>query len=326
MIALYISLGVLAFLIIILLIIAKISHDKFFGYHYEGDPNIPLYTNEEFNVSKEEIEFKDKKATLRGYLYYKDNYNPNRIVIYAHGMFSDHENYMQDICYFATRGFLVLGFNYYGVSTSDGKNLRSFGNSIEGLDYAIRYVKSNEKLKDKDIYVVGHSWGGYATTNIVKFHPDIKAICALSPFNSNFDIINHTLHGALKIVGLFVTLIDDLIGGKYSRCKANKSLDNYPGRVLLIQSDDDNVVDINIGVNKILKKTKNKNIKSLILTGKHHQPHYTLEAIKVMTEYEQKARMSKGDDLVKLKKETDFHKMGELDSEVMDQIVKLFEE
>ena len=323
MIFLYIFLGLLALFLIITFILAKISHDKFFNYHYESDPDIPLYTAEEFNVSKDRVEFKEGKYTLRGYLYHKGDYDDKKIIIYAHGMFSNHNSYMQDICYFAERGYLVLGFNYLGVSDSDGKNLKAFGSSIEGVDAAISFVKSNPELKDKDIYVVGHYWGGYATCNIVKFHPEIKGIAALAPFVSAYLIIKYTLPKQIRFIAPMVTLIDYVCGGKYSRCNSIKSLNGYNGKVLLVQSTDDYIIDYNnAGVGLIKNKTTNQNIIYQKEENKGHQPHYTIEAIKLMREFEAKARTLRGEDLVNYKHTCDFHKMGELDSNVMDLIIE----
>ena len=322
MVFLYIALGLIALFLIVCFVLAKISHDKFFNYHYEADPDIPLYTAEEFNVSKDKVEFKDGKNTLRGYLYHKGDYDDKKIIIYAHGMFSNHNAYMQDICYFAERGYLVLGFNYLGVSDSDGKNLKAFGSSIEGVDAAINYVKSQDDLKDKDIYVVGHSWGCFATCNIVKFHPEIKGIAALAPFVSVYKIVRCSLPKAIRFITPMVTLIDFVCGGKYSRCNSIKSLNGYKGKALLIQSTDDLVVNYDkAGVGLIKNKATNKNIIYQIEENKGHQPHYTLDGIKLMHEYEAKARTLSGENLKNYKHSCDFHKMGELDSRVMDLII-----
>ena len=322
MVFLYIGLGLILLFLIVCFILAKISHDKFFKYHYEADPDITLYTNEEFNVLKDSVEFKDGKATLRGYLYHVDKYDDKKIIIYAHGMFSNHNSYMQDICYFAQRGYLVLGFDYYGVSKSDGKNLKAFGSSIEGVDSAIKYIKNNKELRDNDIYVVGHSWGGYATCNIVKFHPEVKGICALAPFTSVYKIVWYSLPESIRFITPMVVLIDYVCGGKYSRCNSIKSLNGYKGNALLIQSTDDLVVNYDkAGVGLIKNKATNKNIIYQIEENKGHQPHYTLDGVKLMHEYEAKARMLKGDELKSYKHTCDFHKMGKLDPKVMDLII-----
>ena len=327
MLFLYIFLGVLAVFLIACFVIAKISHNQFFNYHYEADPDIPLYTAEEFNVSKDKVEFKEGKNTLRGYLYHKGEYDDNKIIIYAHGMFSNHNSYLQDICYLAEKGYLVLGFNYLGVSDSDGKNLKGFGSSIEGVDAAIKYIKSNDELKNKDIYVVGHSWGGFAACNIVKFHPEIKGIAALAPFVSTYSIVKNTLPKQIRFITPMVVLIDDICCGKYSRCNSIKSLNSYKGKALLIQSTDDYIIDYNkSGIGLIKNKTTNKNINYLTEENKGHQPHYTIEGVKLMREFEAKARTLRGEELKEYKGQCDFHKMGELDPRVMDKIVEMIEE
>ena len=71
--------------------------------------------------------------------------------------------------------------DYEGAESSDGKDIRGFGNSLRCTDYVIRVIKNNPELKDRDIYVVGHSWGGFAASNIAGIYKDIKGVVPLSP-------------------------------------------------------------------------------------------------------------------------------------------------
>lgn len=321
MIFLYILGGLLVLFIIFVIVICSIVHKMYFSKRFSEDDDIKLYSFDEFEgLKRKELEISFKKGYLRGFYYFKEGYNKDKIVVYSHGMFSDHNSYLQDIAYFALKGYLVIGFDYYGTSLSDGKNLKAFGNSLESLNRVIEYIKETDELKDKEIYVVGHSWGGYATSNIVGLHPDINGICAISPFNSVYDIIRTSLPKQIRFLSWFVYLSDALHGGKFSRFKAYKSLDNYQGKAMLIQSLNDQVVKYNIGVGMIKEKTKNKNIEYIINDGRFHNPNYTDEAIKIMGKFYQESSKLSGKELQEYKRNFDFHKMGELDPLIMDKI------
>ena len=322
MIALYIILGVLLAFIICLFIVALLAHNKFFNYHYYPDPYIDLYTSDEFNLEKEEVNIKYKKYTLRGYLFKKDLIYNDKIIIYAHGMWSNYNSYMQDIAYLALKGYLVLGFNYLGVDTSDGKTIKGFANSLNSLSYAIKYVRSTPNLKDKDIYVVGHSWGGFTAVNIIKYHKDIKKICAISPFLSEAKLLKNSIKGLSRIIIPFMVLIDFIKCGPKAFSNGLKALKKYDGKALLIASTDDRVVPFNDGVKLVKEKINKDNIKYIIEENKKHHPHYTLNAVNNMSSFEAKIRGMKHDELIEYKKNYNFHEMGELDPVIMDQIVE----
>ncbi len=322
MLFVYIFGGILLFLIISCFILCLVIHNMYFNHRFVEDSDIKLFSFDEFDLEKEAVEIPfNKKEYLRGAFYYKEGYNPKKIVVYSHGMFSDHKSYMQDIAYFALKGYFVLGFDYYGTSLSDGKNLKSFGNSLESLDKAICFLKNNPKYSDKEIYVVGHSWGGYATCNIVSLHPDIKGICAISPFNSSYEIIKTSIPKGVRFLAPIVYFIDFCIGKKYSKFKGYKSVSSYQGKVMLVQSKNDHVVKFDIGVGEIKEKTTNKNVLYIINDGRYHNPNYTDEALQMMFKFYQESSKLKGEELSNYKKNFDFHKMGELDSNIMDRIV-----
>ena len=311
---------VLATLILIGLIIGKIVHLQFFGKRFKKDDDITLYTYTEFNLKRKEIFIGNNKKYLKGYLYYKESYNKNKIIVYSHGMFSNHESYMQDISYFALKGYLVLGFDYYGTDISSGRNLNSFGNSLRSLDDAIKYIKSDKELSKKEIYVVGHSWGGFSTINIVKYHKDIKGICAISPFVSTFKLIYSFVPKYFKILAFFIYVFELINGGKYSTLNAVKSIKDYKGRILVIQSTDDYVVKFDIGLGYIKKYSKNERIKYIVKENRGHNPNYTDQAISTMKEFYTKISTLSPEEAKIFKQNFDFHKMGELDSLIMDDI------
>ncbi len=306
---------------ITLLIIALIAHHKFFSYHYEKDPYIHLFTKEKFDLKYKNFKIPFKKKFLDGYLYYKDIKYKNKLIIFAHGMWSNHESYMQDIAYYALQGYMVFSFDYYGVAKSEGKTIRGFGNSIKSLDYAIRYIKNDAELKDKELYVIGHSWGGFATINIVKYHKDIKKICALSPFVSIPKILDTTLKGIQKMFIPFMVLVDYFKCGKYSFSNGVKSLKNYNGKIMLIQSIDDKMVPYVNAVGYIKKKLNDKDINYLILNDRGHNPNYTKEAILNMKSYAEQIKGLEGDILNDFKMNYNFHSMGELDEKTMKEIM-----
>ncbi|MCR5350753.1 MAG: lysophospholipase, partial [Acholeplasmatales bacterium] len=210
MIILYIILGIVGLLIllnIILFLIVLKSYNKIFNTRFEPSPLVKYYEASEYNLDSKKIEIKCENETIRGNIYTHGNYDENKIIVFVHGMNACKDAYMQEIGTLCQNGFMVLGFDHIGVYESTGK-LKGISSSVRTLDYVINYVKNNEELKDKDIYVVGHSWGAYATINIVKYHKDIKGIVALAPFVNVSSFLRYSMNRKNPLVILMIKLIE----------------------------------------------------------------------------------------------------------------------
>lgn len=317
--------SIVVFLALVLVVGGLVVHNKMFGNRYEHDPLIKMYTKEMFDLDAKPIEFKIKKDTLKGFIYSHKGYNENVIIIYCHGMWSSHLSYMQNIGYLASQGYQVMSFDYLGVNYSEGRNIIGFGSSLKCLDYLIRFIKNNPELKDKDIYVVGHSWGGFATSNIVKYHPDIKGIVPTSPVIGVSELMKGMLPKPLWIFAYLTELIDFLKCGKYSYANAVDSLKKYQGKALFIHSKDDHVVNYNYATKIVQEKSKNPNVKYLIVENKLHQPHYTIESCKKLFEFNNNIRNLKGEELEEYKKTVDYLSIGEVDPSVMHKVIEMIE-
>ncbi len=70
-----------------------------------------------------------------------------------------------------------------------------------------------------------------------------------------------------------------------------------------------------------MEKCKNNNVYFKILENKKHNPNYSLEAINRLTLYTQELKTKTKEEVIIYKKNTNFHKLGELDDEIMKEIV-----
>jgi len=321
MLWLWITLGVVGFILLIFIIMFIITykiHSKMFNKRFTP-PAIDSYTSEEFGLEAKRLEVNYKGKVIRGYFYSKGEYDKNKLLIFAHGMESSKESYIQEIAYLAENGFQVIGFDYFGTNESDGK-LMGFGNSLLSLNVVINYLKNNEEYKNKELYIVGHSWGGYATTNIVKYHKDIKGVVALAPAVSLYKIFRGSYLKQNILVTLLIWLVECVKLGKYSLCNGAKSLKKYDGKIMVIQSKNDSVVSFESSLGYIEKKIGNK-AEYVVMEDRFHNPDYKKEAVdKLMKLYQDIANTSQ-DKLPELFAKQDFRAMGELDPVVMDKIV-----
>lgn len=300
----------------VLFCIAKVFHAKFFGRRFTPDPLVKLYTKEEFGLQSDKAEFKCGKDTLRGAFYYLPGFEPDKIVVYCHGMWSTHKSYMQDIGWLCKAGFKVFGFDYTGTDISDGKNIVGMANSLRCTNAAVNFIKT--ECAAKNIYVIGHSWGAFAASNIGKYHPDIKAVVAIAPFLSLHHSFGSLLHGASRVLIPFLYLADFTRCGKFSFASAVKTQKNFKGKCMVIASVDDHMV--NYEQNALALSKAVPAVKLVTETGKMHNPHYTQEAVRRLVEYSKTSQQLKGEELKAFKASIDFHKLGELDDATMQKI------
>lgn len=317
----YIIVGIFI-VFLILFLISYLFHNSIFGKRFIVDPKIRYYTKEEYNLNAESIHIKCKKETLVGSIYSYDNPKKNKIIIFAHGMFSSTKAYIQEIEYLCRNGYLVVGFDYIGTDLSSGKSLGSLSNGIKSLDYAIRYIK--EEYKNYEIILVGHSWGAYNCLNVTMFHPDICCVVASSPFASMNRLLKGMLPKILWWMIIYFKLIEFLKAGKYSFTNSKKALKRFKGKVLILHSIDDSVVKYKYNTQYL--KNKFKDINYIILNDRAHNPTYTTNAVKLLGKYADDLKKLEADKVDEYKDNTDYHRLGELDDLIMNKIVKFIEE
>lgn len=323
-IAVIIIISSILLIFILLLIFANILHNKVFGNRFMPDPLVKFYTSEEFNLNSTSVEIKAKKEIIRGALYYYDNPINDKIIIFAHGMWSSTKAYIQDIEYLCKSGFMVLGFDYIGTDLSSGKSIKGLANGLKSLDYAIKYIKSN--YPDKKIYVMGHSWGAFNTLNIVKYNKDIKKVVAMAPFVSLFRVYMGMLPKKIHFLIPFIILVEYIKCGKYAFANSLKSLNKFNGNAYILHSKNDNMISYEKNTLFIQNKCKNKNIKYNIVDNKYHNPNYSDFAISNLISYSASLQGKSKEEVIEIKNNTDFHKLGQLDNDIMDDIVKFLSE
>ncbi len=315
------SISLLLFIVVLLFTIK--AHNNLFMHRFTPDPLVKNYEAEELGLKFTEIEFKSQNDTIRGYIYYSDIKHDDSIVVFCHGMWSTHKSYLQDIGYIANNGYMVMSFDYNGTNISDGKSLKGLSQSLACLDNAIKFIKENPLYKNKKIYVVGHSWGGFAAINSPQYHNDISGVVAISPFISISGVLKGMTKKPLWIAIPLFILIDRIRVGKYAYKNAIKTLKKYDGKALVIHSKNDYMVSYKYNTNILQRKINKDNVKFYINEDRFHNPHYKKESVDELVKYLSKVESLKGEEAKNYKMNVDYAKMGELDPIVMDEIINI---
>lgn len=308
----------------LVLLAVYIIHAHIFYKRFVPDGNITFYNEKEFGCTRKDTSFKVKNITLKGcFITPNKEYDKSKIIIFCHGMGSSKESYMQDISTIANGGFEVFCFDYIGVNESEGTVMGGFAQGLRSVDYAIKFI--HDLYQDKDIYVIGHSWGAFNALNSVRYNAYVKKVCAIAPFISINDVILAITPHIAKMFVINTEFVEGIRFGKYAYANSISTLKKFNGEVLIIHSEDDDTVIYDASSKKLMKKFNDVDrFKFVIVNGKKHQPQYTYESVNKLYNFYEKSHELDGNDLINYMKTINFHELGVVDMDIMNQIIAFF--
>ncbi len=194
----------------------------------------------------------DRGRKLSGYLYSmnvedtKDITDPNTLIVFAHGIGSDHRAYTGLIVTLARNGYPVFAYDAYSFGKSEGTYTGGLVQGVIDIDHALDFAESLDECRGMEVAVIGHSWGAYSAGAVLKDHPEIRTAVLLSGFNASSDMLRAE---AGKYVGPVVNLLlpyvklyERLKFGAYSTYTVCDGVRNSDARVMIVQGTDDDVV------------------------------------------------------------------------------------
>jgi len=191
----------------------------------------------------------DKGQLLTGYKYYRDNTETKGLVVLAHGFGGGgHRSYMNIADYFASNGYAVFAYDATGNDESEGEAVGGLPQGVIDLDYALRFVKSNEDFAGLPIVLWGHSWGGYSVGSVMKLHPDVKAAVIIAGFNESLDMLEFEGRNiAGDAIDFVLPIFEDYekeTFGEYASMNVLDGLGATDAKVMILHSTDDDMIPI----------------------------------------------------------------------------------
>ena len=286
-------------------------------------------------LNKESFVFKAKAGhNLQGYFYWYENPIANRIVLFEHGMGGGHRSYMREIETIAKKGYLVFSYDHTGCMESGGENTNGFGQSLSDLDCAVKALKADERYRDMEISIIGHSWGGFSTLNIPALHPDLKHIVAMCGFISVEAMVKQNFSGIVKPFAKHILALETRSNPDTVKFNAVESLADTDVKCLVIYSDNDPLVKKECHFDVLKNALEHKeNISFMLEKGKFHSPNYTYDAVKykdeffaTLTEKLKKKQLETPQQKEAFVASYDWWRMTQQDMDVWDRIFAFIEE
>lgn len=304
-------------LLVLLFALAGMTYGVAFGVRYNKIKLIKYFTNEEFGLNFKEIEL---EKGLRGGENTSEIVN-GKTVVFVHGMGPGHAAYMTEIAYFCNLGYRVIAVDSRGCALSAGKNI---GGMYEGVKTAVAAIDYARKNFDGELYLVGHSWGGYSAL-CASAKRKVEKVVAISAPTSPA----RTLYeGAARIISKpvaailypFWAVINFLKFGLNGNLNAAKCALKNNTPTLLVQGDRDEIVTPKKAV---FNRKTGANCVKYLAKGKGHNPYNTVAAEKKLKELQSglsRARKMTESERASFFENFDYAAATEEDAEVMQEI------
>lgn len=306
---------------------ALIVYRTVFGIRQDRNKNLKYFSPEEFNLDSDEVKINYRKTQLYGAVYHKKPLDEcEKLIIFAHGMGAGHCAYTTEINFFAEQGYAVLSYDNYGCDRSPGKGTIGFYAGAEAVIAAYIAAKSDERLKNKPVWLVGHSWGGYSVL-CASSKINVNGVVAFSAFSSPVkifgDLVKTYSNGFFAgIAKAGVWFINAFKFGLKGNTNAVKSVEKSNTPALLIWGEKDNLVTRRNSAACLAKGAK---ISSLIEKDKRHNPYNTVQAeVKLAELGSDKSKLSDGE-RAKFYADFDYAAATEEDGKVMSAVVDFIE-
>lgn len=287
-----VCLVVIIFIIASYIIMTKLLKKSFGRMNFEEGKELISYNDIKDKYERLEYSFKSKNNILKAYIYRKEE--SEKLVVYVHGMCPGHQGYLSDIISFMERGYNVFTYDFTATGASSGNYYCGVNQQYFDLKCAIKFLKENNLFGYKDIYLYGHSMGGYA----VGCCSDeiFSGIVSISGFDSHIDELvaafSKNANGFVKVVAKVMLSIKYLIdqGFKYN-IKAHNVLMNTTVNTLVIHGTNDELVPFE-KISILSKKDliNNNKVKYIEMSDELHNSHNSVIASTNCVKY-QKEKM-----------------------------------
>lgn len=266
-------------------VITAVNMDANFGRGDYPDTRFTLdyyYDHYEADYPRVEVSFKSGDNTLRGFIYGAEN--DKALLVFAHGIGDVHESYMNELLWFVDKGWRVFTYDATGSGYSEGDGTRGLPQSALDLNEALNFAESDERLADLPIYLMGHSWGGYAVTAVLNFDHDIKGVASVAGYAEPVQMIYEFSKGVVgnirPLLYPSIWLYNKLRFGKYSDLSAVDGINKSGVPVLIFHGTGDKTIGYNeSAIINHRSEITNPNAEYVTLEGVTHSGmFYTEEA------------------------------------------------
>lgn len=280
------------------MIVTKIIYSFVFGRYNAENPASVLSETTEMFAGAKDFSYNSDDHRLWGTLY-SNGEGEQGLIVLTPGFKSEVIEYEGVIYAFLQEGFDVFAFNPTGHGKSEGDSAVGFPQIVADLDATLDFV--SERFDYDEVFLLGHSWGGYATCCSVNNHKNITAAAAVNSVDTSMDAImaystkyvGDVAYGNYPILSLYQNMV---FGSKLSGYSAVDEINASSVPVLIIQSEGDEQIPkdeysiyskrseiTSENAEFLLYSQSGKDGHTNILYSENRQPNY--EIVKIISDF-----------------------------------------
>lgn len=324
-------------------IASKEIYDSFFD-RYEKKELYNIYGEFDYSrvssrLDRQTFYFPSGKVKLQGYFYPAKN--SKGMVVVSHGMHAGADDYLPIICYLVENNFSVFAYDCKGTYNSEGDSTVGMITPLVDLDNALNFIKSDSYLSKQPLFLLGHSWGGYAVTSVLSLHKNVKACASIAPFNSGYTLIYEKGEQYVgKLAGgipkLFLDSYQKILFKEYTKYNAVMGINSTNIPVLIAHGDRDSVIGFyEQSVISHKAEIRKENVIYYVGSGEqsgHNTIMHSKKAVKYQDEVKAKLKALKEEkgknlsetDLKEFNKTINHTLYSEVNEELMNKIIDMF--
>lgn len=289
---------------------AVIAYETLFK-RYER-PNYATYPGEytfervKDRLSREEFYFSAGESTLKGY-YYKSSESLGLVVI-VHGFHAGADEFIPLAEALVKSGYDVFSYDGTGIYDSHGESAVGMCQAIVDLDNVLSYLSRTSPYNNKEIFLIGHSMGGYAVSSILALHKEVAACVAIAPMNDGYNMMVEKGREYVGDIALTAKPIFDtyqkMLFGDYVKLNGLNGINSVDIPVLIVQGLCDKTIPHNTqSIYAKKDQITNPNVEYMItdgILGGHNTVWHSLDSALYQQEVKadlQRLEKLKGDKL-----------------------------
>ena len=307
--------------------------ERFERPDYDTYPGLYDYNKIADVLPREEFKLKSGDEDLQAYFYPSQcSYG---LVVLAHGFHAGADDYLPLIEAVVNEGYSVLTYDVTGTYSSSGDSVVGMCQSLIDLNRVLNYVSQNDRYSALPLYLVGHSWGGYAVSSVLELHPEVKACVCIAPMCSAPDIMvqkaEEYVGGLAYTAKPVYDVYQNYLFGDFTKYNGIRGINSTNVPILIAQGLNDDVIKHNVqSITARKNEITNPNVTYYYregLQGTHTGIWHSLESCNYQLEIDERLKdvESKMGRQLTAEEKVEFYKCVDhrLYSEVNSELVKL---
>ena len=240
------------------------------AYHYDAVTDFPELSCQPFDIQG------DRNVMLKGAFYYVGQLQPEKLIVFDHGIGAGHLAYLKEIAYLAKNGYTVYSYDHTGCVATGGTGIMGFAQGINDLDHVLTALQKDPRFSTVPRKVMGHSWGGYAAMNAAALHPEVTHVVSLAGFLSARSLVEQYIPKAFLKYSREVMDRERQHNPTYTDMDARDSLLHSQTRLLHLQSRDDVKVKFELCTDLLTTALAGRpHTEFVVVDHKNHDPQRT---------------------------------------------------